>query len=190
MRRVVRDDDSTVLPVGVDALLEHYRQHPGHDIVTGRAVDPSGRPRKRYPRRTVRLHRWNAAKVGTIELSVRRAEVKRSGVRFDTSFGAGTDHFLGDEYVFITDGLEAGLHGVFVPIDLACHETISSGSPSPTVHDARARSAVFSRVFGPRAPLARTMFLLRRPWCFGSFGTAMRFLSARFPPDDADGAQR
>ena len=170
------DDDATFVEAGIDSLLEVMERNPDVSLVQGRALDETGRPRKRYPRRTTRLTRWNSAKIGTIELMVRRADIVDRGVRFDEGFGAGTANHLGDEYIFVTDALRSGLTGRFVPVSIAVHPAESSGSTGGGRRVARARSVVFDRVFGRWAPIPRLAFLLRRPRRFGSLGLGIRFV--------------
>ena len=170
------DDDATFIEAGVDSFLEVMEQDPEVSILQGRALDETGRPRKRYPKRATHLSRWNSAKVGTIELMVRRADIVDHGIRFDERFGAGAPNHLGDEYIFVSDALRAGLAGRFVPVSIAVHPAESSGSPGGDRRDARARSVVFDRVFGWWAPLPRLAFLLRRPRRFGSLGLGVRFV--------------
>ena len=173
------DDDSAPLANGIEELRAHFRAHPDHSVVAGRAIDLAGRPRKRYPRRPKRLTPWNSAKIGTIELSIRRADVHLAGVRFDEDFGAGTPTHLGDEYIFVVDALRAGLKGFFVPIDLATHPAKSSGVGGDRSDEARVRAIVLRRVFGRWAPLARVLFVLRRPTRFKSLTTTVRFICGR-----------
>ena len=176
------DDDVALITDGVEELLRVLERSPQLSFVQGRAVDETGQPRKRYPKRSVRLHRWNSAKIGTIELMIRRADVVASGVRFDERFGAGTTNYLGDEYVFIADALRSGLRGRFVPASAAVHPVVSSGSGGGRQDDDRARSVVFDRVFGWWAPLGRLLFLLRRPQRFGTVRRSLRFvLGGPFP---------
>lgn len=170
------DDDATFIETGVDSLLEMMERSPDVSFLQGRALDETGRPRKRYPKRATRLRRWNSAKIGTIELMVRRADVVASCVRFDERFGAGAANHLGDEYIFVADALRAGLAGRFVPVSIAVHPAASSGSTGEGRRDARVRSAVFDRVFGWWAPLPRLAFLVRRPRRFGSVGLGIRFV--------------
>ena len=109
----------------------------------------TGRLRKRYPRRSARLHRWNSGKAATYEMIVRRAALSTAGVRFDEEFGAGAEKYLGDEYILIADALRRGLRCRFFPHVVAVHPRTSSGSGFGTARDAAARAAVFERVFGP-----------------------------------------
>jgi hypothetical protein len=63
---------------------------------------------------------------------------------------------------------------------IAIHPETSSGSGFGTPRDARARAAVFTRVFGALAPLARLAFVVRSPRRFGSLGLTARFVADRF----------
>jgi hypothetical protein len=129
----------------------------------------------------VRLTRWNSGKAATYEMMLRRDAFTRAGVRFDEGFGAGVDpHFLGDEYILITDALAAGLQCRFLPVIIAVHPTVSSGAGFGTERDARARAAAFGRVFGRLAPAARLAFVLRSPRRFGSAALSARFVLDRF----------
>ncbi|MFM8383510.1 MAG: hypothetical protein ACKN96_00780, partial [Actinomycetota bacterium] len=80
------------------------------------------------------------------------------------------------EYIFIADALRAGLAGVHLPITIAVHPVESSGSKWGTTEDLQARSKVFTRVFGWKAPIYRAAFLFKtkNPW--PGFMKAIRFI--------------
>jgi glycosyltransferase involved in cell wall biosynthesis len=177
------DDDSTINRGGVDALLDYFGAQPDVAVVLGRSTDENSQLRKRYPSHTRRLLRWNYGKAGTIEVAVRRRSVVDAGVRFDEGFGAGAPNHLGDEYIFIADACAVGLRCMFVPITVASHSSESSGLDYGTMQDARARSAVFVRVFRRRAPIARLLFLLKSPRRFRQPSLMARFVMGRFPDD-------
>jgi hypothetical protein len=175
------DDDIVFHEEGVRSVVGELEANPGLALVLAIAVDEGGRLRKPYPSRPVRLTRWNSGKAATYEIMLRRDSFARAGVRFDERFGAGVDpHFLGDEYILIADALAAGLECRFVPVVVAVHPTVSSGAGFGTLRDARARSAIFGRVFGPTAPIARLAFVLRSPRRFRSAGLSARFVLNRF----------
>ncbi|MBU3692271.1 MAG: glycosyltransferase family 2 protein [Candidatus Nanopelagicaceae bacterium] len=155
------DDDIVFNESGIKELISYFRSHPQCDIIMAQAVDETGSLRKHYPRQAHKLTRFNSAKAATYEMMIRVAPIREKKIRFDESFGAGAEKYLGDEYIFITDALKAGLQGVFLPIPVAIHPKESSGSGWGTRRDLTARAAVFSRVFGPFAPIARAMFLVK-----------------------------
>jgi GT2 family glycosyltransferase len=175
------DDDIVFHEEGVRSVLAELEEHPGLALVLGIAVDEGGRLRKPYPSRPVRLTRWNSGKAATYEIMLRRESFARAGVRFDEGFGAGVDpHYLGDEYILIADAIQAGLECRFLPVVMAMHPTVSSGAGWGTRRDARARAAIFGRVFGPTAPIARLAFVARSPRRFGSAALSARFVLDRF----------
>jgi len=177
------DDDVRFHEDGVRRLLETLRRRKQVAVVLGMAVDETGRPRKRYPRRGTRLHRWNSAKAATYEMMVRRNALLDAEVSFDERFGAGASRYLGDEYILIADAVTKGLKCRFEPIVIATHPRTSSGSGFGTTADAAARAAVFDRVFGPAAMLARLLFVARDPTRFGSVVLLIRFVTQRFPAE-------
>ncbi len=157
------DDDGEVVPDGVTRAIEFLRSNPDVSFVAGRTVDERGGLRKRYPRRRRRLRRWNSAKIGTVELMVRVDAFRRAGVRFDEDFGAGTPNHLGDEWVFVSDAIAAGLVGYALPYTIASNRSTSSGLDYDGTAQARARARAFSRVFGRRALAWRVLWVLTRP---------------------------
>jgi glycosyltransferase involved in cell wall biosynthesis len=175
------DDDIVFHEEGVRSVLRELEEHPDLALVLGIAVDEGGRLRKPYPSRPLRLTRWNSGKAATYEIMLRRSAFARAGVRFDERFGAGVDpHYLGDEYILIADAIRAGLECRFLPVVMAMHPTVSSGAGWGTARDARARAAIFGRVFGPTAPVARLAFVARSPRRFGSAALSARFVLDRF----------
>jgi hypothetical protein len=174
------DDDIVFHPEGVTALLAELERDDELALGLAAAVDEHGRMRKGYPSRSVPLNRWNSGKAATYEMMLRREAFQRAGIRFDERFGAGADLYLGDEYILIADAVKAGLRCRFFPYVVAVHPTDSSGSGFGSARDAAARSAIFTRVFGRTAPLARLAFVLRSPGRFGSLGLSARFVTGRF----------
>lgn len=178
---VFGEEDVTWLPGGIAEVLETFDDNPRLAVLLGRAQDDNGLLRKRYPAFRELATVWNSGRVGTIELAVRTDAIRRAGVTFDEGFGAGTDNFLGDEYIFVADAARAGLKCEYFPITFSQHPTDSSGTRFGTDADARARSRVFGRVFGWFAPIPRALLWLRNPARFGSFQRGVRFVTGAFP---------
>jgi hypothetical protein len=125
------------------------------------------------------LSKFNSAKAATYEMMVRVDAIRGAGVTFDENFGAGAENFLGDEYIFISDALNKGLKGDFLPVRVAIHPKESSGSTWGTPRDLSARAAVFSRVFGVTAPIFRALFLLKSRKGRVGFVNTVRFIIGR-----------
>jgi len=173
------DDDARFDDAGVRVLQDALERDAGLSLALGSTVDETSTLRKRYPRRSVPLSRWNSAKAATYEMMLRREAFLTAGISFDESFGAGAEHYLGDEYIVIADALRAGLRCRFFPAVVAVHPKASSGTGFGTARDAAARAAVFGRVFGRAAFVARLAFVLRSPRRFGSVPLTARFVAGR-----------
>ena len=162
---LVADDDVTHPPGAFEAIRGFFAENPGVDLCAGQSLDADGRPRKRPPARPRRLTRLNCARISSHELAFRLAPVRAKGLRFDEGFGAGagTESFLGEEFVFVADCLKAGLEGRAVPFVVSRHPATSSGFVWQGAAAARARAAVLARVFGRAAPLARARLRAQAP---------------------------
>ena len=176
---VFADDDILFSEAGLEEAIEYLDQNPKLSLLLTRAQDPSGKLRKKYPQAATKLGLFNSARAATYEMIIRVDAVRQFGVVFDENFGAGSENYLGDEYIFIADLIRAGGKAEFVPITIATHPEISSGSGWGTSRDRVARARVFSRVFGALAPIVRFGFGLRRLNELGRVTNLIRFVLAR-----------
>ncbi|WP_425054018.1 glycosyltransferase [Psychromarinibacter sp. S121] len=173
------DDDVTLDLAGVRRLWAVLRDDPALAVVTGRRTGPVP---ARYAGQGHPLRLWNAAKTATPEILLRVAPVRAAGVRFDTGFGIGAPHPLGDEYVFLADALKVGLKGWFAPIVIGHHPAESTGADWSDPVLLRARMAVLRRVFGPLAGPMRLAFALKnRRRLRGAPGGVLGFALGRVP---------
>ena len=170
------DDDVGLHEAGMLELVAAFKHDPGLDLLAGKTVLDTGKTEKRYPRGPEPLTVYNCARIGTVELAVRLSRVRAKCIGFDPAFGAGTENFIGDEYIFVVDCLRAGLRGAYRPIILAVHRGPSSGVEFAGHAAARARARVFERVFHPAvAPLIKLTFLWRHRARFRSLKEFWRF---------------
>jgi len=174
------DDENTFRGDNIKSAISYLEEHPQCDLVLAQAVDTTGALRKAYPKRVKKLTKFNSAKAATYEMIVRVDSAKSKGVSFDERFGAGTDNYLGDEYIFIADLIDKGGSGVFLPLTIAIHPFVSSGSRWGSEADLRARAEVFQRVFGDRAPLIRVAFYLKNLRKFGGLKNLVKFSIGKF----------
>jgi len=176
---VFADDDIVFNEDVLEAAIGYLDSNPKLSLLLTQASDPSGNLRKQYPKRQTKLGLLNSARAATYEMIIRVDAVRQFGVVFDENFGAGSENYLGDEYIFIADLLRAGGKGEFVPITIATHPEVSSGSGWGTDRDRIARARVFTRVFGWLAPIVRLAFGLRRLGELGGAKSLLRFVLAR-----------
>lgn len=170
------DDDVTVNLPGVLAAVRHL-QATGHALALGQAIDPSGHKRKRYSPVVHPLNLFNSAKAATYEMLIDVAQVRASGIRFDERFGAGTELYLGDEYIFISDLLRAGLSAEAVPLTFGMHPELSSGVQWGSAADCHARAMAINRAFGRWSWAGRVAFGAKNFARFGGLQAALQFLA-------------
>jgi hypothetical protein len=170
------DDEIVFLSDGIKSAISYLESNPKCDLVLAQAVDTKGVLRKSYPKKEVKLTKFNSAKAATYEMIVRVESVRNKGVAFDENFGAGVENYLGDEYIFITDLLKKGGKATFLPLTIAIHPEESSGSRWGTESDLRARAMVFQRVFGVTAPLIRIAFYLKNFQKFAGTKNLYKFI--------------
>ena len=176
---VFADDDIEFVDAGLREAIDYLDSNPEVALVLAQAASPTAGLRKPYPSKQERLTKLNSARAATYEMIIRVSTIKDLGIRFDESFGAGVENYLGDEYIFIADLISAGGKGVFLPITIATHPEVSSGSGWGTERDRKARAKVFTRVFGALAPVVRLAFGIRRLGLLGGLGNLVRFVFGR-----------
>ena len=170
------DDDIVFKEEGISEAIKYFQSHPDCSIILAEAVDQTGSLRKRYASKITPLKLTNSARAATYEMLIRVDAIKNVGISFDENFGAGVENYLGDEYIFIADALRAGLKGIHLPVVVAQHPAESSGSRWGSDKDLSARAKVFSRVFGPLAPVMRFAFLIRTENQNPGFLKSLRFI--------------
>ena len=164
------DDDITIHTQTLEKAVQYLEENSDCDILLMQTADPDGNLRKTYSKSKQKLTRFNSAKAATYEMMVRVAEIKKYGINFDENFGAGAPNYLGDEYIFITDLLKVGAKGVYLPMVIATHPIESSATPWSDNRALKARARIFTRVFGPIAPLVRLGFILKARQNVGLIG--------------------
>ena len=176
---VFGDDDVSFSVPGLLEAISYLDQNPEYSLLLGMAQEPSGKVRKRYPKKVQKLTRFNSARAATYEMIIRVDAVRQLGVIFDEQFGAGAKNYLGDEYIFVVDLLAAGGRAVFVPVVIATHPEESSGSRWGSDKDRQVRAVIFTRVFGKLAWLVRLAFGIRRLKELGGLRNLLLFVLAR-----------
>lgn len=170
---VFADDDMVLLSEGILALARMFTEDQSLDFAAGWRSDRLPRAGRRG--RPHRLHHFNSGRICAPELMVRCSSVKSAGLRFDSEFGLGARYGLGEEFIFVTDALKAGLHGRSLPMALGVHPEDSTGDDWTTPNLMRARIAMLGRAFGPWAAPVRLLYALRYRRRVGGLGNLWRF---------------
>ena len=167
------DDDIRLSPQGLERLRGVFRDEVGLALVLGwRAGQLPTRGRRRG---TYRLTRFNSGRAAAPSIMIATEKVRASGIYFDTGFGIGSPCPLGEDYIFVTDVLDAGLRGISVPVIAGAHPGPSSGENWTDPLLIKSRATVLRRVFGHAAFPMRLLYAWRHRARFASFGRALRF---------------
>ncbi|WP_297771172.1 glycosyltransferase [uncultured Roseovarius sp.] len=176
---VFADDDMTLDTDGFCRLARAFTAAPDLGFAAGWRSDRlPGAGRRGRPHR---LHHFNSGRICAPELMVRRSAVEAAGLRFDPDFGLGARFGLGEEYVFVTDALKAGLRGLSLPVAVGRHPSESTGDNWCRADLMQARVAVLGRVFGRYAPLVRVLYALRYRRRIGGLRHFLAFVRGHIP---------
>ena len=133
------------------------------DVATAMFQFKDGSFARKYSSRPHRHTMLSAAKVSSIEICVNVEKLKEKDISFDECFGLGTDLPSGEEYIFITDCIKAGLNVWFYPITTGVHPNITSGMDFYTSScKTLAKREMFKRIFGRKAFLFILAFWLKK----------------------------
>lgn len=103
---LIADDDNTYTDEYLDTIIQAWNANPDADILTFMAETHDGRP----------LHEYPSPYVCSVEMTMRRESIIRSGLKFDERFGLGSPELCaGEEDVFVTDARRHGLTVRFIP---------------------------------------------------------------------------
>ena len=175
------DDDLVLEPRGLLLLRDVLRGDDRLDLVAGwrrETLPPRGHRRHVLHR----LSLYNSGRVCAPEFMVRRAAVRRRGVRFDPGFGVGAPLPTGEDYIFVTDLLKAGARGLSLPVVAGSHPHPSTGDDWRDPELMQARRAVLLRVFGWRAVGILPLYAWRHRHRFASPRAALAFVFGRPAP--------
>lgn len=153
------DDDVVLNPDAIDSLRACFTQNEA--LVLGLGWRAGGLPQSGKRSGTYRLTRFNTGHATVPGIMVRREPIQKSGIAFDPDFGVGARFLLGEEYIYVTDILRAGLNGVGFPLELGAHPHPSTGDNWHSTKLMSARRAMLARVFGKAHPFARAVFALK-----------------------------
>jgi hypothetical protein len=126
--------------------------------------------------RPVKLGKLNSGRVCAPEFMVRKSLIDKKGIQFDESFGVGTACPTGEDYIFVTDAMSAGLVARSYPVVTGSHPHQSTGDNWHDQALLAARRKVLSRVFGGWAPLLRVAYAAKHLQALGGLVGAWKFV--------------
>ncbi len=167
------DDDIRLSLDGIAAMKAALAGDKALSFVMGwRGERFASSPRAK---REYQLTPYNSGRVAVPELLVRLVDVKTTDLTFDSAFGVGARFPIGEDYIFVTDMLKAGLSGMSLPVLAGWHDGQSTGDIWDDPVIVQARIAMLKRVFGRRAPLLRTAYAAKHRKALGSIKAVIKF---------------
>ncbi len=142
---VICDDDEQFQPDAFGQIINFYKQHPEVDIALMRIKSNiSRRYFKKYPKRTIDYREHPRSYYPcSVELTF-RSRVYDNNLTFDKRFGLGSHKLCaGEEDIFITDALRAGMKIVIAPVDLGYTRPMTTGMLLSDKKVLRSRGAVY-----------------------------------------------
>ncbi|XZG70805.1 glycosyltransferase [Chitinibacteraceae bacterium HSL-7] len=168
---VIADDDVRHAPELVSVLVDALASS-GADFVT---FDLIGHAAGRAREHTAR----SVLQVSSCRIAFRPAAFHQAGIRFDTRFGLGAAFASGEENIWLSDALAAGLRGVHVPAALVEHDGPSTGYRFDEKL-AESKGALQLRLFGWRGWLTMWAFALKKHALYREQMGLMRFMRAQW----------
>ena len=106
---LLADDDIRYCDECEEIVLNAFESNPKADVIlfNFESLNPD-RP-EAITQKTHRVRWYNALKYGAFRIAVRREALLRKNITFSRLFGGGTRHSAGEDNLFITNCLQAGL---------------------------------------------------------------------------------
>ena len=111
------DDDMQFVDGYPQIAQKAFEECPDADILIFNLIEK--RPRRSVTKQITRINKYNYAKYGAARIAFRRQSVLSAGIRFDLSFGGGTEHGSGEDTIFLWDCIKKKLKIYAVPYALA-----------------------------------------------------------------------
>jgi glycosyltransferase involved in cell wall biosynthesis len=111
------DDDMVYVDNYCSAVQDAFNQLSDADVI---AFNLKEKKTKRYVIEKVeKVSYFNYLRYGTARVAVKLGSIRENGIYFNQCFGGGTEHCHGEDNIFLTDCLKAGLKIYAIPVTIA-----------------------------------------------------------------------
>lgn len=114
---LIADDDMFYYDDYEKNVLDAYSKFPDADIIAFVVTHDNKKTKKILKEGKVNF--LDSNRIQSVQLSFRRKSIIDSGIKFDELFGAGSVYNFGEENIFMSDCLKAGLKLYFKPVVIA-----------------------------------------------------------------------
>jgi glycosyltransferase involved in cell wall biosynthesis len=115
---MISDDDLIYVDNYIERVKTQFVKYPDADIITFQ-VEGIEEKFKDYHTEARELNYFTSMKVASVEIVFKRDSIIRNNIKFNESFGAGTNYQMGEENIFLTLCLKKRLKLVYVPVKIA-----------------------------------------------------------------------
>lgn len=127
---IIADDDVIYKKEYLETVLKQFNGNQLLDILIGKIETPIGQPEyKNYRKDSKKINLYSLGSISSIEISFRNQKIKERKIKYDLSFGLGSNQFPngGEENIFISDCLRSNLLVKYVPEYVVQHPYESTG---------------------------------------------------------------
>lgn len=111
---LICDDDEILNNNYPECILKAFEDNPSADVIAFQIADAD----KKYKKRKTKINYFNALKLASWQLALKRRNVIKKNIKFDESLGSGVSKAGGEENKFIYDCLRNGLEVIYVPVEI------------------------------------------------------------------------
>ena len=116
-------DDDLVYVDGYDKIIcKAFQENPFADLIVFNFIDKTNYRgiRPRYIIQEKENVSWhNYLRYGTARIAIKLSRIREEGIFFNLCFGGGTEHYHGEDTLFLTECLRKGLKIIALPIAIA-----------------------------------------------------------------------
>ncbi len=112
---VIADDDVRYVDNYKTIIEEGYKKYPDADIIAF-YVDNIDKNRHRPIHSERKINFITSMQIKSQQITFKRKSIIENNIRFDENFGTGTDLFMGEENIFLTECIKKGLKIYYIPI--------------------------------------------------------------------------
>lgn len=146
---VFTDDDVVFQQNFQHKIIEVFNKYINHDGFRFQYLNSENKLSKKYPKGfQSTLSQFETLNASSVELVFKTESLINAKMRFDENFGLGANFFMGEEPIFISDGIKKGLKFGFVPEIILTHSQPSTGHKTAVSEIYFIQSAVFYRIYG------------------------------------------
>lgn len=158
----ILDDDVEINIDTIDDILKAFKETKS-DLIAFNVETFEGQPFKKYSKRKSKINIILAARVSSIEIAFVTKSLLNNGIKFDEDFGLGSKYPSGEEFIFVTDCLKAGLNAISYPLTTVKHEVISSGQDFYSNElKILAKKKMFERITGKKLSFLQVAFFAKK----------------------------